>query len=95
MPDRRRLVLWLIAAVTALGTAVCFVLSDTPDKRYLNPVYVDVVVFGAGAFLLADAFRSTALPRFWSACLRGGIGAAIVTIHSFQFLFDLARRGAP
>lgn len=95
MPEtgQRRMIL-CAAGLAAVITAVCFLASDRPDKVYLNPGYVDAVVLVAGLFLVAEALAASG-PRLWAAALRAAIGAAMITIHLFQFLMDLARRLSP
>ena len=88
--SRQKLIYTIAVLVTAVFTVGCFVLSDTPDKVYLNPIYVDVMVSCAGVFLLVDAWRSLG-HRFVPTCLRGMIGAAIITIHAMQLIYDLTR----
>ena len=92
LADRRRLVLLGLILATAVGTAAVFVLSDTPDKVYLNPWYVDAVVFCAGVYLVAEAIPHGVYQGLPGGFIRAGIGTAIITIHAFQFLFDWARR---
>jgi hypothetical protein len=87
---RRRLLAWCGAC--ALGTAVTFVLSDRPGQLYLNPWYVDAIVSGAGVFLVVEAVPQATEEGRRGGFIRAGIGTAIVTLHLFQFLFDVARR---
>jgi len=89
MLKKQRLILVII--LTMLVTSFCFVMSDTPDKVYLNPFYVDIIVFMAGLYLLVDGFLYLEKKRFYSNVLRVAIGTAIITIHFMQFIFDLTR----
>jgi hypothetical protein len=88
--SRQKSIYTTAVLATAAVTTVCFALSDTPDKVYLNPIYVDIVVFCAGVFLLVDAWKSLR-HRFVPSCVRGMIGAAIITIHLMQLIYDLTR----
>ena len=88
--SRQKSIYTTAVLVTAAVSVVCFVLSDTPDKVYLNPIYVDVMVTCAGVFLLVDAWKSLG-HRFVPSCIRGMIGAAIITIHTMQLIYDLTR----
>ncbi|MBN1669914.1 MAG: hypothetical protein JXR37_02700 [Kiritimatiellae bacterium] len=77
--------------VTAVVTALLFLAEDTPEKRYLNPLYLDALVLVAGLGLLGDAFAQARTGRLYSLLLRCVVGAAMTTIHVLQFAFDLCR----
>ncbi len=93
---KKELVFTLTIFFTFLITSISFVLSHTPDKIYLNPIYVDVLVLIAGIFLIIDSYinlkRTNKVDTyFYSIIFKTTIGTAIITIHLYQFLFDLIR----
>jgi hypothetical protein len=88
---RRQITFLCLILTTTTITSVCFVISDTPDKIYLNPYYVDIAVSIAGAFLIWDSWHTLAYPRLAATLIRGMVGAAILTIHLMQFVHDMAR----
>jgi len=82
--------------LTFIASSISFILSDSPDKVYLNPIYVDILVLFAGLFLITDSFinlrRSKKIGTyFYSIVLKIIIGTSIITIHLYQFLFDMFR----
>ena len=90
---KRHVLLTILIVFTFLVGSVLFFASDNISKRYLNPIYLDVLVLFAGAFLLIEAYKHIEIKRFYSTALRSIIGMAIVTIHIWQFIFDFSRHG--
>ena len=88
---KRKIRLLGILILVFIICSVSFILSDTPDKKYLNPYYVDIIITIAGIFLIADAFVDINNRYFYSVILRAIIGVSIITIHFWQFVFDAMR----
>jgi len=88
--ERKKIILiWTILSI--IVSSLLFYLSDSADKRYLNPVYVDVLALGFGAYLVMDAIASDG--DFYSRVIRAIIGGSLATIHTMQFAFDFVRYG--
>lgn len=88
---KEKIILTVTIFIILIITSISFVMSDTPDKVYLNPYYVDILVFMAGLFLIIEAYVHINKKRFYMNVMRIAIGTAIVTIHILQFVFDFTR----